>query len=283
MKILFPTDFSNAAENAYVYALKLAEQLNASITVVHVYEVLEAHTWIEESINMKEINDKITIGEFEKFKDQIELLKRIAYENHLADIDVNYSLRESDHFVPAILREAEDNKADLIVLGTKGASGLKEIFFGSVASRVMEAATCPVFVVPDTANYRGIRKIGLTLEYKPGELQLIEKSLAISRQLGGHLHCIHVDVYDPDKVKVKLLEYKEAFKQEQQISFHTHYELDVEKGILEFMKFNQIDVVIMGVHHQSKLKEIFSYSIAKRIAYHTDIPLIALQSEPPAA
>ncbi len=284
MKILFPTDFSNAAENAYIYALKLAEHLQASITVVHVYEVLEAHTWIEESTNMKEINEKIAFGEFERFRDQIELLKRIAHENHLSSIEVNYSLKESDHFVSAILEEAGTNQADLIVMGTKGASGLREIFFGSVASRVMEAAQCPVFVVPDTANYRGIRKIGLTLEYKPGELQLIEKALAIAKLLGGHLHCIHVDVYDPEKVKAKLLDYTEAFKHDQHISFHTHYELDVEKGILEFMKFNQIDIIIMGVHHQSKLKELFSYSIAKRIAYHTDIPLIALQTDqhPPA-
>jgi len=55
--------------------------------------------------------------------------------------------------------------------------------------------------------------------------------------------------------------------------------LDVEKGILEFMKFNQIDVVIMRVQHQSMLKELFSYSIARRIAYHTDIPLLALHTD----
>jgi nucleotide-binding universal stress UspA family protein len=88
-----------------------------------------------------------------------------------------------------------------------------------------------------------------------------------------------VDVYDPEKTKVKLLEYKEAFKHQSDITFHVHYELDVEKGILEFMKFNQIDVVIMRVQHQSMLKELFSYSIARRIAYHTDIPLLALHTD----
>jgi nucleotide-binding universal stress UspA family protein len=279
MKILFTTDFSNASENAYVYALKLAEKLKASITVVHVYEVLQFHTWVEESMNMREVNDNITLGEFERFKEEIEILKRIAKENQLDTIEVNYSLKESDYVVDAVLTEAEENQADLIVLGTTGATGLKEIFFGSVASKVMERATCPVFVVPDTANYRGIEKVGLTLEYKPGELELIEKALSIARRLGGHLHCLHVDVYDPEKLKPRVLEYKEAFKHEPDISFHTHYELDVEKGILEFMKFNLIDVVVMRVHHQSMLKELFSYSIAKRIAYHTDIPLLALHVE----
>ncbi len=279
MKIVFPTDFSNAAENAYVYALKLAERLEASITVVHVYEVLQVHSWVEESTNMASVNDKITIGEFERFRKEIDAFKRIAADNRLEHIDVNYSLKESDYVVEAILDEAKESGADIIVIGTTGAKGLKEIFFGSVASKVIESATCPVFMVPDTANYKGILKIGLTLEYKTGEQELIEKSLAFTRKLQGHLHCLHVDVYDPEKTKVKLLEYKEAFKHQSDITFHVHYELDVEKGILEFMKFNQIDVVIMRVQHQSMLKELFSYSIARRIAYHTDIPLLALHTD----
>ncbi len=276
MKILFPTDFSNAAENAYVYALKLAEKLNAGITVVHVYQELQLHTWVENSLNLKEFNESVAIEEFEQFRDQIELLKRIAVENRLGDIEVNYALRESDYVVEAILQESREDDADLIVMGTAGASGLKEIFFGSVASKVMEASGCPVLLIPDTANYRGIEKIGLTLEYKPGEMELIEKALEISRRLGAQLHCLHVDVYDPERVKVKIVEYKKSFAHAPDIRFHVYNELDVEKGILEFMKFNQFDMVIMRVHHQSVLKELFSYSVAKRVAYHSDIPLIAL-------
>lgn len=276
MKILFPTDFSSAAENAFVYALKLADRLEASITVVHVYEVLQLHTWVEDSMNMDQVNDQITIGEFEQFRAKIEMLKRIAAEHRLDHVEVNYSLKESDYVIEAILDEAKASGADIIVIGTRGASGLKEILFGSVASKVIDGATCPVCMVPDTAHYRGIEKIGLTLEYKPGELELIEKSLAIARRLGGHLHCLHVDVYDPAKEKVKLMEYRHAFAHEPDISFHVHPDLDVEKGILEFMRFNEIDIVIMGVQHKSKLKELFSYSIARRIAYHTDIPLIGL-------
>lgn len=276
MRILFPTDFSNAASNAYVYALRLAERLKADITVVHVYEVLQVHSWIEGSMNLGEVNDKITLGEFEHFKEEIDILKRIAVENNLSSIGINYSLKESDYVVAAILDEAKEVQADIIVMGTKGASGLKEIFFGSVASKVMEGAACPVFVVPDSAVYRGIERIGLTLEYKPGELEMIEKALTITRRMGGHLHCLHVDVFDPDNLKSRLLEYKEAFQHEADIRFHVHAELDVEKGILEFMKFNQIDVVVMRVHHQSLIQELFSYSIARRVAYHTDIPLLAL-------
>jgi nucleotide-binding universal stress UspA family protein len=276
MKLLFPTDFSTAAENGYIYALKLAERLGATVTVVHVYEVLEVHSWIEEAMDMSQLNEKITLGEFEKYKEQTELLKRIAKENHLDEIEVNFSLKESGEIVQAIVDEAETTQADMIVMGTTGQHGLAEIFFGTIASKVMEHAKCPVYIVPNTASYRGIENIGLTLQYKQGELELIEKALALAGRLKAQLHCLHVDVYDPEKIKLKKEEYEQAFAQQPGISFHTHYELDTEKGILDYMKEQQMDVIIMRVHHHSLFRELFSHSLAKRIAYHSDIPLLAL-------
>lgn len=276
MKILFPTDFSLAAENGFIYALKLAEKLRASVTVVHVYAVLEVHTWIEESMDMGEINNKITLGEFERFKDEIEVLKRLAIDNALSEIEVNYSLKESDHAVEAILQEAGESNVDIIVVGTTGAKGLKELFFGSIASRVMEKADRPVVVVPSSARFKGLRKLGLTLDYKTGELELIEKSLSIARRLSAELHCLHVDVHDPENVKSKYFEYKEAFKHDPDLHLHVHHDMNIEKGILEFMKANQVDAVLMRVHHRNLINEVFSYSIAKRISYHSEIPLIAL-------
>lgn len=276
MKILFPTDFSAAAENAYVYALKLADRLKADMTVLHVYEVLEFHSWIEDAMDTDQLNEKITLGEFERFREQIDLLKRIAGESQLEHVRVNYVLKESDQVVDAIHDQARTDLADLIVMGTKGATGLREIFFGSVATRVMETSVCPVFVVPDIANFRGIHKVGLALEFKDSELRLIQRALALTRRLGAHLHCIHVDVYDPDKVRAKVKEYREAFEEEADISFHTYYDLDIEKGLHEFMKYNLIDALIMQIHPKTLLQELFSYSIAKRIAYHADTPLIAM-------
>lgn len=276
MKILFPTDFSNAAENAFVYALKLAERLQGSINVLHLYEVLEMHSWIEESMDMSELNEKITRGEQEKYNEAIELLKRIAFENHLDSLDISYDLKESDELVDTIVNEASSRQAEMIVMGTTGAHGLKELFFGTTASKVMDHAKCPVFVVPDTSNYRGIKKIALTLQYKQNELELIEKAIALAKRLGGELHCLHVDVYDKEKVKSRKAEFEKAFENVSGISFHTQYDLDTEKGILDYMKEHHMDVIIMRIHHQNLFREWFSQSLAKRIAYHSEIPLIAL-------
>jgi nucleotide-binding universal stress UspA family protein len=276
MKLLFPTDFSTVSENAYVYALKLAEKLGATVTVLHIYEVLEVHSWIEDSMDMSQLNEKITLAESEKYKEQTELLKRIARENSLEGIEVNFSLKENDEVVEGIVNEAEAMQADMIVMGTAGQHGLAEMFFSTISAKVMDHAKCPVYIVPQTATYRGIENVAVTLQYKSGELELIEKSLALAGHLKAHLHCLHVDVYDPEKIKLRKEEYEHAFANQSGISFHTHYELDTEKGILDYMKEHQMDVIVMRVHHQNLFRELFSHSLAKRIAYHSEIPLIAI-------
>ena len=74
MKILFPTDFSSVAENAFVFALKLAEGLKAKIDVVHIYTVPEISPWVKLTNIEKEVNETVTLDEFDRFKDEIEIL-----------------------------------------------------------------------------------------------------------------------------------------------------------------------------------------------------------------
>lgn len=283
MKILFPTDYSNAAENAFLYALRVAERLQAQISTLHVFEGELILSWTEEYINTSDRIDVSTINQFENYKLQVQLLKRLAKENGLDHIEVNYTLREAPQsVVKSILDETEEHEVDLIVIGTTGARGLKEMFFGSIASRVMQSANCPVLVIPDTANYHGIEKIGLTLEYKPGEIDLVRKALDFTRKIGGQLQCVHVDVFDPNKKKTRLAEYSSTFAYDQDVSFHTRYDMDVERGILSFMKTHQVDIMIMEMREEHQIKQLFNYSIAKRVSYHSDIPLLAFPNPDPS-
>ena len=279
MRILFPTDFSNAAENAFVFALKVAKHLKAQVTVLHIYSVPEISPWIDFSRLSREINEEVTLDEFEHFKDQIEVLKRIEKENGVQDLDVNYSLRESKSVVPAILAESNEVKTDLIIMGTTGASGLKEMIFGSVASKVMEESGCPVLLVPEKAVYRGMVRIGLTMDYLPEDRPLVKETLAFAKKLGAHLYCFHVDIIDQHKKQGKSNPLPADFKNDPDISFHTTYSLDIEKGILEYCKEHQLDMLVMRVHHRNRLREIISYSLAKKVAYHTHIPMLTFHVE----
>ena len=140
--ILFPTDFSNNANSAFIYALQLAKKMEVELLVLHAYKLPEIKTNLPKTI--REVYDSIEIEEFENFKDHIPLLRKIAEENQLSDVSIKSILEEGDT-VSTILNVAKKQESGMIVLGTKGASGLKKVFIGSVAGEVLENASCPGF------------------------------------------------------------------------------------------------------------------------------------------
>ena len=100
-KILFPTDFSSTAENAYLYALKLAQQMNAELVTLHVYELPDISR-VHLPNTIKEIYDSIEWEEFENYKDAVPRLRQLAQENGFEDISAQHVLTEGET-IPTIV------------------------------------------------------------------------------------------------------------------------------------------------------------------------------------
>lgn len=167
-KILFPTDFSATAANAFIYALHFADKLGAEITTIHAYQspnLGRAHL----PNTLLDVYESIQLETFEDYKDSIPVLRNIAEENNLSHISLYHVMREGD-ILPVVLNFAKANQFDMIIMGTEGTSGVAEIFVGSVAGEVMENANCPVLVVPEQAKFKGkLERIAVTTEFAEDE------------------------------------------------------------------------------------------------------------------
>src|SRR6187551_3307573 len=96
-KILFPTDFSKASLNAFVYALSLAKNINAEIIILHVYELPIIDTnYVDTPVYLSQIYESIDLTNFENFKDQIPASRSIAENHELQDIKLSNVLLEGD-------------------------------------------------------------------------------------------------------------------------------------------------------------------------------------------
>src|SRR5438093_11093555 len=135
--ILYPTDFSESAQEALPYAVKMAQDSGACLIILYAVETLGP--------------ENVTYGE------AVSLLQPAAYRERLwQDLRqipipepqprVEYLLLEEDP-VKAILRTATERDCDLIVIGTHGRRGLRRLFAGSIAEEVVRGASCPVLVV----------------------------------------------------------------------------------------------------------------------------------------
>jgi nucleotide-binding universal stress UspA family protein len=139
-RILYATDFSSASRHAFDAALGMAKSLNARLTIAYV--LAPVVTVPDQYI------DAATIDRLDRQAREwsTEHLDRLAARAKKAGIKATAVLRDGD---PAdqIVRACRATKSDLIIVGTHGRRGLPKFFLGSVAGRVVSAASCPVVTV----------------------------------------------------------------------------------------------------------------------------------------
>ena len=136
--ILVPIDFSAPSMKALGYALDLAHEFHAHVTLLHVLEVLAAPEFATYPI----LPDADRIGEV-----KTRLARLLREKNGTANGMDAVKVRVGPPF-KEIVRAAESLKADLIVIATHGYTGLAHVLLGSTAERVVRHARCPVLVVP---------------------------------------------------------------------------------------------------------------------------------------
>ena len=148
--ILIPTDFSEVANNATQYAVELAKKCNAHLHIYHAKQI--------------PIADPVFPAEaYQMYVDEIARAEKEGFDNLknglLKDLELNVSFNSSTGFVAdEILDYATKNNIDLVVMGTKGASGMAEVFIGTNAASVIGKAHLPVLVIPPGFKYKNITK-----------------------------------------------------------------------------------------------------------------------------
>ena len=138
-KILFPTDFSPASQEALKWATSLARDSGASITIVHVEEPPMAYG-----------GGELYVGDDEGHREELKksLVQVVPPD---PSIQFEHKLLIGDP-ATAIVQTAEDENADFIVIGTHGRTGLTRLLMGSVAEAVVRRAKCPVLTIKQPAS-----------------------------------------------------------------------------------------------------------------------------------
>lgn len=273
--ILFPTDLSPAAEKAFIYALHLAEKIDARITTLHVYRKPEVKGMLPRTLS--DFYESYDLDEFENYKDALPPLREIQEANDFAHVKVAHLLKPGSKIVPSILEVAKEEAADLIVMGTTGASGLREIFLGSIAGEVLENAHCPVIAIPISAEFDGqIDQLAFTTTYKEEEKKALEKVISIVDVFRPQIHCINVDLSHTESLTHKMDQFKLGIENRGNIHFHVLEGNDVKEVITGFLEKNKIDVLAMVTHKRGFLEELFTYSRTKMMSYHAQTPILSI-------
>lgn len=274
-KILFPTDFSETANNAFIYALRLAKDIDAQLFVLHTYEMpVISSTSAGQPELVQQVYNSIEFNEFENFKDKAPELRKIAEDNGLGEVRLSF-LFEEGSLVYAINRIVEDEKIDFVVMGTNGAGGFEKKLLGTNTTNVIRALNIPVLSIPHQARFRGIRTIGFTTLFKDADKQALREILDIARLLDADVKVFHVMKQENAKVYQSIEEWKEEFH-EPRLEFSTVLNDDVEKSVFYFMDEHDIDILAMVRRNRNFFDRLFGSSFTQKLAYHSHEPIIVL-------
>ncbi len=274
-KILFPTDFSANAQNAYTYALHLAEKLQANITTLHAYLPITVPANALEHTVM-DLTEMQEMEEWSDYKKAAKTMHEKAVKEHLEAVEVNH-LMDEGAAVDVVLEKAMLENADLIVMGTKGASGLIGTLLGSNTALVIEQANVPVLAVPKNAQYRTIRKMAIATDFNELQEDAITKALEFAKLFNAELHCIHVNVAHNPLLGERMAKLCHYFADAPKLTFEVLEGLDVLKTVDEYIDENDVDLLVMQTHKRTFFQRLFGVSYTKKMAFHTNIPLLSFK------
>jgi nucleotide-binding universal stress UspA family protein len=272
-KILFPTDFSEAATNAFVHALEFAKIVNAELVLLHTFEipVYDSQFFPE---NYASIYSSIELAKFEMFKDEIPKLRAIAAERKLEDITIKHRLMDGDLLFNIKNAVAED-KIDFVIMGTSGVSDWTKFFIGSNTSSVISGVEVPVLCVPYNAKFKKIKTIGFTTRYREKDKAELRKVLAIAQKTNAKVRSLYVKTSGSDVSDATIKEWDKEFASDN-VEFLVLPSDEVKETILDFILYKDIDVLTTITHKKSFFESIFESSFSKKITKEVAIPILVM-------
>ena len=275
--ILFPTDFSKNSINAIDYAMQLFDNESCEFYVLNVQK---ASTFMSDDLMTMSSSGTI-------YQTVIDAAKK-SITNLIASVETKYKNKnhsfhcivDYDNFIDAINQICKAKNIDLVVMGTKGASGLEKVIFGSNTVRVMQRCSAPVLAIPNECKFVGMDKIVFSSNYLT--LYNLEELLPL------------VDIVNLHNSKIDVLHLadEDHLSQDQQNNrafldlcfgkltqeFIDLESKDIFKTVQDYINANDIKMLAMMSRKHSFLERLFETHQVETFAFNIKIPFLVMEN-----
>jgi nucleotide-binding universal stress UspA family protein len=278
-RILLPTDFSENAYNAISYAVQLYKDIKCKFYILHTYTPvsISAGRMVDNysSFDLQDITKETAERKLKGIEDRLKTEFNNA--NHTFITMVSFNTLTSE-----MVEVVKKKEIEFVIMGTKGATGAKEIFIGSNTMQTIKNLKCPVIAIPSGFKYEKPSEILFPTDYK---IHKANKYLSLIKELcennnNSKLHILNVSQDISLKEKQEQTEtFLDDFFKETIHLFHNTENQDLVKAIITFKKTYKINFLIM-VHNEHNLFEnLFFKPVVNQMVYHTNIPFLVIPSE----
>lgn len=278
-KILLPTDFSENALNAIDYAVQLFHKEECTFHILHAYTMgiynyeylLETGGYARDYYTEIE---KVSMSRLEVIRNDIK--KKYSNSKHKFTL-----ISAHNTFIGETKILMKENTFDLIVMGTKGTSGAKEVLFGSNTVQMIKKATCPVMAIPQNYSFEKPTEIlfptDYQVDYSKKHLNLL---LTIATNYKSIVHILKVSTgRDPN-----IVEQKNTIKLNNLLSdindaYYTVENQEIPSAISEFQESNEVHLLVMINNRHSFLENLFIKPVIHQIGFQLTVPFLVIPSD----
>lgn len=271
-KILVPTDFSKEAENALKVAAQLAKEHNTEIYLLHMLELplhqidaLSGHSDLPEAMFFMKLAHK-------KFEETLA-------KDYLKGITVHETVDFRESFTE-INTIAKEKGIDIIIMGSHGASGFKEMFIGSNAEKVVRTSEVPVLVIKNEHKNFSVSNFVFASDFKNDSKETYKQAAKLANFFGATLHLVLVNTANNFLTTVEAKERMNAFIKGVPFGNYTiniYNDKSVESGILNFSHSLNADLIGISTHGRQGIAHFFNGSISEDIVNHAKRPVITFK------
>lgn len=274
-KVLLPTDFSKNAYNACEYAMKLFKDEECVFYLIHTYTptVYQPEYMLGNPEHLV-LGDEYQANALMQLEElQATLTTQFNNPKHIFVPHASFNL-----LVDELLQLVEEENADLVIMGTKGATGAKEILLGTQTVHLIKKATCPVIAIPSGFEYEIPKEIlfptDYEVDYKKEQLQAL---LSIAKKHISSIEVIHVST--GNELTEKQVENQQKLNYLLAETAHLFHDLP-SQGIIDainnFQLKKRMNLLVMIKNKHTFFERLFIEPIIKKIGFHITIPFMVI-------
>lgn len=270
-RILVPTDFSKQAENALQVAAQLAAKYDAEIFLLHSMEI---------PLHLANSGDTGSLPEALYF---IKLAEKRFTDLRKKPYLQNISLYETighGEIYDDIKEAADKNNIDLVVMGSHGASGFKEMFIGSNTEKVVRTSTIPVLVIKNHHVAFHIKDFVFATDFSEECRKPFMVAQKFAKSVDAKMHLLLINTPSGFRTTAEARELMEKFVRgtaADNFTLNIYNDNSVEKGILNFAKETKAQLIGMSTHGRKGLSHFFNGSISEDMVNHANMPVITFK------
>jgi len=271
MKILIPTDFSKLSKVAVQYAAKMAKKVDAEIVLLHVVFIPEPPQTMHSAKSIEEIMAENAEADLIQLEQEI----KAAVKGHL---NISHEVVKGFPVEDVVDNYARHNDIDLIVMGTKGATGLAKVLIGSNATAVINSSQIPVITVPEHARFDHLHSMVYATDMTALDEE-VQTALLFARIFDANLHILHVlPAASKEHIdKNKVLEHLKTKMNYPKMTFQIAINDDTTEGINDYIADIKADILVMFTRERTFFEKIFGKSVTREMAFHSWVPILAIK------